>query len=375
MAGRDDVIEHIDVALDRIRAGRHAKHHMLIGLRGVGKTVLLDRLHRRAADRGFASVKIEAPEGAPLPALLVPQLRSALLRLDRGKAALAGARKALGALRNFASAFKLKFGELEASVEPGEAGVADSGDLDHDLAQLLDAVGVAAAERETAFTLFIDEVQYLRERELGALIGAFHRASQSERPVALIGAGLPQITGLMGDAKSYSERMFRFETIGPLTSADAAAAIERPAAAQGIAWDAAAVDAVITITRGYPYFLQEWASQAWSAAESSPITAENVKAATPAAIAELDASFFRVRLDRLSPKERDYLSAIAKLGDSGARSADVAAAMGRSLASVAPLRDALVKKGMIYSPIYGSIDFTVPLFGDFLRRALPSRSE
>ena len=375
MAGRDDVIEHIDVALDRIRAGRHAKHHMLIGLRGVGKTVLLDRLHRRAADRGFASVKIEAPEGAPLPALLVPQLRSALLRLDRGKAALAGARKALGALRNFASAFKLKFGELEASIEPGEAGVADSGDLDHDLAQLLDAVGVAAAERETAFTLFIDEVQYLRERELGALIGAFHRASQSERPVALIGAGLPQITGLMGDAKSYSERMFRFETIGPLTSADAAAAIERPAAAQGIAWDAAAVDAVIAITRGYPYFLQEWASQAWSAAKTSPITAENVKAATPAAIAELDASFFRVRLDRLSPKERDYLSAIAKLGDSGARSADVAAAMGRSLASVAPLRDALVKKGMIYSPIYGSIDFTVPLFGDFLRRALPSRSE
>ena len=243
--------------------------------------MLLDRLHRRAADRGFASVKIEAPEGAPLPALLVPQLRSALLRLDRGKAALAGARKALGALRNFASAFKLKFGELEASVEAGEAGVADSGDLDHDLAPLLDAVGVAAAERETAFTLFIDEVQYLRERELGALIGAFHRASQSERPVALIGAGLPQITGLMGDAKSYSERMFRFETIGPLTSADAAAAIERPAAAQGVAWDAAAVEAVIAITRGYPYFLQEWASQAWSTAESSPITAENVKAATP----------------------------------------------------------------------------------------------
>jgi len=248
MAGRDDVIEHIDVALDRIRAGRHAKHHMLIGLRGVGKTVLLDRLHRRAADRGFASVKIEAPEGAPLPALLVPQLRSALLRLDRGKAALAGARKALGALRNFASAFKLKFGELEASVEPGEAGVADSGDLDHDLAQLLDAVGVAAAERETAFTLFIDEVQYLRERELGALIGAFHRASQSERPVALIGAGLPQITGLMGDAKSYSERMFRFETIGPLTSADAAAAIERPAAgAAGIAGAASDGDPPPTI--------------------------------------------------------------------------------------------------------------------------------
>ena len=371
MTGRDAVVDRVDIAFDRIRAGRHAKHHMLVGLRGVGKTVLLDHLHRRAVKRGFVCVKIEAPENRSLPALLVPQLRTALLRLDRGEAAAAGVKRAMGALRNFASAFKLKFGELEASIEAGEPGLADSGDLDTDLADLLASIGAAAASRKTAFGLFLDEIQYLREEELGALIGALHHATQASAPVAMVGAGLPQLAGLMGDAKSYSERMFRFEPIGPLDPADAAAALERPAAAQGVVWQADAVAAVFDVTCGYPYFLQEWGSQTWATATGSSITADDVAGATPVAVAELDESFFRVRLDRLTPKERSYLRAMAALSEEVAvRSSDVAERLHRTVGSVGPLRDALIKKCMIYSVGYGEIGFTVPLFGSFMRRAM-----
>ena len=371
MTGRDGVIDSVDLAFSRIRAGRSAKHHMLVGLRGVGKTVLLDNLHRRAINRGFACVKIEAPESRSLPALLVPQLRTALLRLDRGEAAVAGVRRALGALRNFASAFKLRFGELEASVAPGEPGLADSGDLDTDLAELFAIVGAAAASRGTGFGLFIDEIQYLQEAELGALVSALHHAAQANQPVAMVGAGLPQLAGALGNAKSYAERMFRFEKIGPLEPADAAAALERPAAAQGVDWQADAVAAVLEVTQGYPYFLQEWGSQTWAAAPASPITAADVAAATPIAVAELDESFFRVRLDRLTPKERGYLRAIAAVGDDVAvRSSDVAERLGRTIGSLGPLRDALIKKGMIYSVGHGEVGFTVPLFGSFMRRAM-----
>jgi hypothetical protein len=370
MAGRDEIVERVRVALERIRLGRHAQHHMLVGLRGVGKTVLLDSLHRRALDQRCACIKIEAPEGRPLPELLVPQMRSALLRLDRGEAALAGAKRALGVLRNFASAFKLRYGELEASVAKAEAGVADSGDLTTDLGDLLVEVGLAARERNTVAVLFLDEIQYLVQADLGALVSALHHATQRDVPVALVGAGLPQLAGLLGEAKSYSERMFRFETIGPLGREDAAAALVRPARSENVEWEEGAVDAVIAVTQGYPYFLQEWGAQAWATADASPITRADVGRATPIAIAELDASFFRVRLDRLSPRERGYLRAMAGVGEGDARSAEIAAAMGRTIGSVAPLREALIRKGMIYSTGFGRIAFTVPLFGDFMRRAI-----
>jgi len=343
---------------------------MLVGLRGVGKTVLLDSLYRRALDQRLACVKIEAPEGRSLPELLVPQMRSALLRLDRGEAALAGAKRALGVLRSFASSFKLRFGELEASVARAEPGVADSGDLTTDLGDLLVEVGGAARERSTAAVLFLDEIQYLGQADLGALVSALHHATQREVPVALVGAGLPQLAGLLGQAKSYSERMFRFETIGPLGREDATAALVLPARSENVEWHDDAVDAVIALTRGYPYFLQEWGAQAWLSARVSPITRKDVERATPVAIAELDASFFRVRLDRLSPKERGYLRAMAMVSDGEVRSAEVAERLKRTVGSVAPLRDGLIKKGMIYSTGHGLIAFTVPLFGDFLRRAM-----
>lgn len=189
------MIDRIDIALDRIRLGRSAQFHMLIGLRGVGKTVLLDEVNLRAEDRGFACLKVEAPEGRSLPALIVPGLRTELLRLDRGQAAMSAAKRALGALRNFASAFKLGYGEFEASIKPAEPGIADSGDLENDLADLIASLGRAAAERDTAFVLFIDELQYVPERDLSALIAALHRAGQRRIPVTLDGA-MPTVPAL-----------------------------------------------------------------------------------------------------------------------------------------------------------------------------------
>lgn len=370
LAGRDSVIERVDVALGRRRKGRPAQHPVLIGLRGVGKTVLLDTLHRRAVDQGFACVRIEAPEGRALPELLAPQLRAALLRLDRGEAALQGARRALGALRNFAAAFKLKFGELEASITAADPGVADSGDLDTDLGDLFVELGLAARERRTAFVLFLDELQYLPERDLGALIAALHHAEQREAPLGLVAAGLPLLPGQLGDAKSYAERMFKFESIGALDRDAADRALTVPAEQEGVAWTVEALEATYAVTQGYPYFLQEWGAQSWQQAQTSPITAVDVTAATPIAIAELDASFFRVRLDRLSPGERRYLRAMAALGDGPIASSAVAERLTRSLAGAAPTRDTLIRKGMIYSPERGSVAFTVPLFGDFMRRAM-----
>ncbi|MGI8841994.1 MAG: AAA family ATPase [Caulobacteraceae bacterium] len=371
LAGRDAVIETVEVALDRVRQGRSAQLHMLIGLRGVGKTVLLDELNLRAEDRGFACLKLEAPEGRSLPALIVPGLRTALLRLDRGQAAMSAAKRALGALRNFATAFKLGYGEFEASVVPAETGVADSGNLDLDLADLLVEVGLAARERKTAFVMFIDELQYVPQRDLASLIAALHQIGQRRRPVTLVGAGLPQIVGLVGRAKSYAERMFAFEHIAQLSDRAARDALVVPAREEGVEIDADALDELIAITGRYPYFLQQWGSQAWLTAEAAPIRMDDVRAATPTAMAALDQNFFRVRFDRLTPSERIYLRAMAGLGDGPARSADVAASLDRTTNAAGPVRDSLIRKGMLYSPELGVLDFTVPLFGDFMRRAMP----
>ncbi len=369
--GRGKTIEDIDVAVDRLRLGRSSQHHMLIGLRGVGKTVLLDHVERRCEDRGFICLKLEAPEDRSLPALIVPGLRSALLRLDRGQAAMSQAKKALSALRNFAGTFKLKFGELEASISPAEAGVADSGDLDTDLSDLLALVGMAAAERQTAFVMFVDELQYVREPDLGALVTALHRVGQRQHPVGIVGAGLPQLLGNFGRAKSYAERMFIFDEIGQLDEGFAAQALSVPAGDEGVEITNDAITEILRITDRYPYFLQQWGFQSWNVAAGSPITKADVIAATPAAVAALDESFFRMRFERLSLKERQYLRAMAGLGDGPHRSALIAERLARSTSAASPVRDSLIRKGMVYSPEYGMIAFTVPLFGNFMRRAIP----
>ena len=373
LAGRDELIERAAIALDRIREGRSARSFILYGLRGVGKTVLLNRIRLDAEARSFATVRIEAPEERSLPGLLAPALRAALLRLNRGEAAKTAVQKALGALASFAKALKVNYQDIEVSLDVApQAGVADSGDLDNDLADLLAAVGAAAADRKTAVVLFIDELQYVPQAQLASLIGALHNASQSQLPITMVAAGLPQLLGQTGRAKSYAERLFEFVPIDRLDEAAARAALVAPAKKEGAAFDERALAEILAQTRGYPYFLQEWGKHSWDVAEESPIEADDARQATVQALAELDASFFRVRFDRLTPAERRYMRAMAELGPGPHRSGDVADVLGRKVTTVAPIRNALIAKGMLYSPAHGDTAFTVPLFDGFMKRIMPT---
>jgi hypothetical protein len=276
------------------------------------------------------------------------------------------------ALAGFARALKVTYQDIGFSmdVEP-EPGLADSGDLESDLSDLLAAVGQAAAERSTALVLYIDELQYVTEVELAALITALHGASQAQLPVTMVGAGLPQLVGQTGRAKSYAERLFEFAPIDKLDEAAARAALIVPAAKEDVAYAPGAVDEIVRQTHGYPYFLQEWGKHSWNLADRSPIRRADAERATQSALAELDASFFRVRFDRLTPAEKRYMRAMAELGPGPHRSGDIADQLGRKVTTVAPLRNALIYKGMIYSPAHGDTAFTVPLFDGFMKRIMP----
>lgn len=372
LAGRDDLIERAEIALDRIRDGRSARSFILYGLRGVGKTVLLNRIRLDAEARGIATVRIEAPEERSLPALLAPALRATLLRLNRGEAARATVERALGALANFVKALKLTYADIEVALElEAEKGVADTGDLDNDLADLLAMIGAAASARNTAVVLFVDELQYVPEPQLASLINALHNASQSQLPITMVAAGLPQVLGQAGRAKSYAERLFEFALIDRLDDAAARTALTIPAEKEGAAYTAPAVAEILLRTGGYPYFLQEWGKHSWNVADASPIDVDDARRATAQALAELDASFFRVRFDRLTPTEKQYMRAMAELGPGPHRSGDVADRLGRRVTAVAPIRNALIAKGMLYSPAHGDTAFTVPLFDGFMKRIMP----
>lgn len=372
LAGRDDLLETVRVALERTRLRRPTKSVLMVGLRGVGKTVLLDRLKDDAEAAGIHTLRIEAPEGRSLPGILAPALRQSLLRLSRSEQAKALAHRALRALAGFAKALKVKYQDIEVSIDVDpEAGLADSGDLELDLQDLLQAAGEAAQQAGTALAIFLDEMQYVKEEELAALIIALHRTSQQGLPVILVGAGLPQLRGRMGNAKSYAERLFDFPEIGPLSPAEAKLAIRKPVNDQGCEATSDALDRIVEDTRRYPYFLQEWGKHSWDAADASPISVEDVENASLTAIAALDQSFFRVRFDRLTPTEKRYLRAMAELGPGPHRSGDIADALKREVTSLGPTRAGLINKGMIYSPSHGDTAFTVPLFDEFMRRIMP----
>ena len=373
LAGRDEIIERASIALDRCRNGLASRGLFLVGLRGVGKTVLLTRISRDAEAKGFSVVLIETPEKRSLPALLIPHLRAALLKLDRIAATGNLAKRALRALGGFVRAMKLKYRDIEFGLDLGtEQGVADSGDLEHDLVDLFTEIGRAAKERKSAVVLFIDEIQYIEEDQFAALIMALHKCAQNQLPMTLIGAGLPQLVGQAGRAKSYAERLFEYPEIGPLNKPAAREALEAPALKLGVKYESGALDDILGQTRAYPYFLQEWGKHSWQCAKQSPITRSDVKAATFLAISELDASFFRVRFDRLTPGEKRYLRAMAELGEGPHRSGDIAHLLNKEVQSVAPIRAALIGKGMIYSPSHGDNNFTVPLFDGYLKRVMPS---
>lgn len=371
LAGRSVVRERVRVCIERLRHGRQTKSLMMVGLRGVGKTVLLDQMRNDAEKSGIHTIRIEAPENRSLPALLAPQLRLALLRLSRIEAAKAQATRGLRALAGFASKLKLTYNDIEVGLdyEP-EPGLADNGDLEGDLTALLEQVGMAAREAKTVLVIFIDELQYVPEAQMAALISALHRCAQSQLPVTVVGAGLPQLRGRMGEAKSYAERLFDFSDIGPLGKADATDAIVNPAAKEGVHVRDDAVDLIVAKTKGYPYFLQEWGKHAWDIAPQSPITREDVASASQEAIAALDESFFRVRFDRLTPVEKKYLRAMAELGPGPHRSGDIADQLKRTVQSFGPTRSNLILKGMIWSPTHGDTAFTVPLFDEFMKRIM-----
>jgi hypothetical protein len=344
----------------------------MVGLRGVGKTVLLDRMRDDAEGSRIHTLRVEAPEERSLPAMLAPELRQALLRLSRNEQAKEVAQRALRGLAGFAKALKVKYADIEVGfdLEP-EPGLADNGDLEHDLAALLEVVGAAAKNAETALILFIDELQYVEEDELAALITALHRAAQRRLPVMLVGAGLPQLRGRMGRAKSYAERLFDFPEIGALEDPQARIAIAKPVETHGVGITADALQRIIQETHGYPYFLQEWGKHAWDTASISPITLADVELASQSAVAALDESFFRVRFDRLTPVEKKYLRAMAELGPGPHRSGDIARILKREVTSLGPTRNQLISKGMVWSPSHGDTAFTVPLFDEFMRRIMP----
>ena len=372
LAGRENILEQARVLLGRVRAGRPEKSLLLTGLRGVGKTVLLNEIERLAQGEGYRTILVEAHEGKSLAVLLAPHLRRLLFELDRLAGAGHKARRGLAVLKSFVGAIRIKVGEIDIGVdiEP-EAGTADSGDLEVDLPSLFTAVAEAAEERGVAVAILIDEIQYFAATELSALIMAMHKMQQRQLPLVLIGAGLPILPGLAGESKSYAERLFSFPDVGPLHEADAAKAIREPIKEAGETIAADALREVCHLTKGYPYFLQEWGYQAWNHAQLSPISVQVVRETTDIVTMRLDENFFRVRFDRLTPRERQYLRAMAELGSGPHRTGDIADTLEVKITTLGPVRANLIKKGMVYSPSHGEMAFTVPLFDEFMRRAMP----
>ncbi|MDP1891114.1 MAG: ATP-binding protein [Gemmatimonadaceae bacterium] len=372
LVGRAGILEEARVLLGRIKAGRSEKSILLTGLRGVGKTVLLNEIERLAIQEGYRTLSLEAHEDKSLAAMLVPPLRKLLYELDRIAGAGNKAKRGLAVLKGFINGVRLTVSGIEVGLDiEAETGAADSGDLESDLPNLFMAVAEAAAERGIPVALLIDELQYFSPNELSALIMAMHKMQQGQMPFVLLGAGLPILPGLAGESKSYAERLFSFPKIGALAEADAKKAISDPTRAVGVDIEPDALNEIFHLTQGYPYFLQEWGYQSWNHAMASPITLANVRSATARVIARLDENFFRVRFDRLTPGEKRFMRAMAGLGPGAHRSSDIADALQLKLSSLGPARANLIRKGMIYSPAHGDMAFTVPLFDEFMRRVMP----
>lgn len=373
LVGRDLILEEARILLARVKAKKPEKSLLLTGLRGVGKTVLLNEIERLARANEYRTIAIEAHEDKALGPLLAAHLRALLFELDRIAGAGDKVKRGLRVLRSFIGALKVTYNDITVGLDiDPEKGSADSGDLEIDLPSLFIAIGEAAEDRNCAVAIFIDEIQYFSPKELGALIMAMHKVQQRQLPLVLLGAGLPILPGLAGEAKSYAERLFSFPDVGALSEEDAAKALREPVKAVGVAFESLALKEVFRLTKGYPYFLQEWGYQAWNLAVASPITLQVVHDSTAAVIPRLDQNFFRVRYDRLTPSEKNFLRAMAQLGPGAIRTGDIADALGVKVTSLGPGRAKLIRKGMIYSPAHGDMAFTVPLFDEFMIRAIPN---
>ena len=371
LVGRDQLIEEFGIAIRRMQIGRPARSMMLTGLRGVGKTVLLREFGKVGSGLNWTHLHLEASEDDQFLDSVAAFARQALLRLSRRHELADRVRQALGVLRSFQVRWNIPdAGSVDLQIDP-IPGYADSGALELDLADLLSEVGQLAATQQSGVLFTVDEMQYLPREHFAALIVALHRISQEELPLMLVGAGLPSLPALAGEAKSYAERLFVFRQIDQLSPQDAQIALTLPAQREQVAWEPEALDLVLEQTQGYPYFLQEFAQQAWDAAEHDEvINRSDVEVAMPVAIDDLDTGFFAVRFDRTTPAERDYLAAMSSLGPGPYGSGDVARALGKTTTQLGPVRDSLIRRGLCYSPRWGVIDFTVPMFDQFLRRRL-----
>lgn len=373
LAGRTSLLTDATIALERVKIRNAAQGLILTGLRGVGKTVLLVKIQAISKQLGFHEILIEANENKPLLHLIVPQLKRILFTFDYVEAAKYKAKRGLRVMRSLIGNLKVNFGEFDfgLNILP-EPGVADSGDFESDFSDTIVAIGEAAIAAKTQICILIDEMQYLKYSELEALITAMHKVNQKNLPILLIGAGLPQIVALSGQAKSYAERLFKYPSIGALSHKDAISAISTPAKNVGVQYSDDAIEKILKVTESYPYFLQQWAHDTWNISVGPVITLQDVDVATEVSIRALDESFFKMRFDRCTPSERRYMRALAQLGPGPHRSGDISEALGLKTTSVAPVRSKLIGKGMIYSPAHGDAAFTVPMFDAYMRRAMPS---
>ena len=370
LVGRDDELRSFEIAVQRLTLARPARSVMLTGLRGVGKTVLLNQFGRMAKSNSWTHQHLEATEDIAFPGAASTLVRKAILQLSARQRLADRTRRALGALKSFQLRWSIPEAGIAFEAEPFP-GLADSGDLDDDLADLFVEIAVLARDQDSGVLFTIDELQYISQQDFSALILGLHRISQEVLPLMVVGAGLPSLPGLAGEAKSYAERLFQYTAIGSLPAAAASDALQSPAQDEGVRWSADALNLVVDRSEGYPYFLQEFGKRSWDAATGPQvIQAEDVEEAIPVAIDELDSGFFAARFDRTTPVEREYLSAMASFGKGPYQSGDVATALGKRTSQVGPVRDSLIKRGLCYSPSRNVIDFTVPMFDQFVRRRL-----
>lgn len=374
VVGRDDQQRNFELLLARLERGRTEQSMIVTGLRGVGKTVLLREFHKKARLRDWAIVEIEISkhDNDAFRKQLAYEFRTALLSISSKARWGDRAKRAAGVLRSFTLSLDPD-GRITAGWEvSADDDVAGTGDLSSDLTQMMLALGEAAKEHDKGVVLLFDEVQFLAKEQLEAVIAALHKTVQRELPITMVGAGLPQIAELAGEAKSYAERLFKFPQIGVLEDADARTALRAPALEEQAYFRDDALDAALQLTGRYPYFLQELGSAVWSVASENMITEADVIAAAPMYEDKLDGSFFRVRLDRATELEQAYLRAMAELGHEPQLAGDVARLLNRSSQQCAPTRSGLIEKGLLYTPSHGYAAFTVPHFDQFMRRSVPA---
>jgi hypothetical protein len=368
LAGRDQEIEQFRVLVGRLKRGATEQSMIIRGLRGVGKTVLLNAFEDQAESEGFLTYYHEMTPDSSLVGEVARDAQAAMARLKLSARATKAIRDALAHL----GTIRVVGPEgIELSVD---LRAADEGTIARDLSELLLQLGRAAADKGTGVAFLLDEVQFVKEVEYRSVITALHRATQKNVPITLAAAGLPQIPRLTGEARSYAERLFSFPVIGSLSESDATAALVEPARQQDVEYEPEAIELALAWTGGYPFYIQQLGKHAWNLANTSPITTADLEAAMPAAQQALDSSIYEVRIQRATDQERRYMRAMADLGSGPYRSGDVAAKLGRKTSEVSVVRQRLLEKGLVYATEdYGYVDFTVPRFGEFMARYMPFR--